>query len=483
MIRSISFLILICLSLHGFSQTLGLKRYKTDTTLIYHKDVSVYEFVLENKNQGLYWDTLKSNAFISTRFKVKNNTREIIILKGVRQDDGTITFFGNSRDKIIYPDSFIRITMICSKRLGPFTSYVRITYMKGKEEKQATMTTWGFYGVPEKQEISNQLPVPEEKPAFVRPPIQTIVHEPAAQKPVKEKVKERVQEKKETGGSSDTTAVVITHTVSAKRDYFITLISGTEDVTPDSYLIINGEKIRSTLHEQIGMCFKLRAKPSEAWPVKIVTKKHGIYHTTVFFNRANFCIRIPNAGEKYHYSGSFIRLNPTYKGYYFIKAPVVEDYRAIKNILDKKGLLGYDIQGKSVSDRVNLPSDSAAAAFEKELRAKGIKATLEPATEWCDDMWEMENGKAVQVAKAYILFNPGTSKQWITALLKSFGNVTYAGSQLSDEQKEEYGNCPEYHITVHSNLYKEYMAVFDKLWNMKEVKHLEQLTNEVADAD
>lgn len=176
-------------------------------------------------------------------------------------------------------------------------------------------------------------------------------------------------------------------------------------------------------------------------------------------------------------------LNQTHKGYYFIKAPAADDYRAIKNILEKKRLLVYNFHDKSVSDRVNLPNDSTAAALEKELRAKGIKATLEPATEWRDDMWEMENGKAVNVAKAYVMFNPGTSTQWITATLKRFGNVTYTGIPLSDELKEEYGNCPEYHITVHTNLYKEYMAVFDKLWNMKEVKHLEQLRNETAEAD
>ncbi len=479
MIRSTFLFLLISLSFLSFSQNTGLKRYKTDTTVIYHKDISLYEFVLENKQQGLYWDTLKSGAFVKTRFKVKNNTGEIVILKNVRQDDGTITFFSGSPDKIIYPDSFIRITMIYSKRPGPFTAFVRITYTKGKEEKQSTIPTWGYYGVPDQTAISAPEPDPQhkkkEKPAFVPPPIQTIVHEPKAKKPVKEKEEKAV--------SHDTTVAIGTPTVSAKKDYFIILISGIENITADSYLLIRGEKIRSTLHDKIGMCFKLRAKPSDAWPVKIVTKKHGVYNTTIFFNRANFCIRVPNAGEKYHYSGSFIMLNQTHKGYYFIKAPAADDYRAIKNILEKKRLLVYNFHDKSVSDRVSLPNDSAAAALEKELRAKGIKATLEPATEWRDDMWEMENGKAVNVAKAYVRFNPGTSTQWITATLKRFGNVTYTGIPLSDEQKEEYGNCPEYHITVHTNLYKEYMAVFDKLWNMKEVKHLEQLRNETAEAD
>lgn len=477
MIRRILLVITICLSFSGFSQTLGLKRYKTDTTLIYQKDLKLYEFVLENKKQGLFWDTLKSDAFALSQFKVKNNTGEIIILKNVRQDDGTITFFGDYRTKIIYPDSCIRITMISGKRPGPFTSYVRITYTKGKEDKQSTIPTWGWYGTPYQQGLSNKLPVvPEEKkPAFVPPPIQTIVHEPKPEKRAKEKAPKTV--------STDTTAAVSTFTVSAKRDFFITLISGTENITADSYLLINGKKIRSTMYDNDGFCFKLNAKPSDAWPVKIVTKQHGSYNTTIFFNRANFCIRVPNAGEKYHYSGSFIMLNKVHKGYYFIKAPTTNDYKAIKDILEKRHLLVYDIHHKSLSDRINLPSDSAALIFEKELRAKGLNATLEPATEYRDDMWELENGKALNVAKAYILFNPGTTDQWITATLKRFGNVSYAGSRLSDERKEEYGDCPEYHITVHSNLYKEYMAVFDKLWNMKEVKHLEQISNEPADAD
>lgn len=573
MIRSILLIITICLSFSGFSQTLGLKRYKTDTTLIYQKDVKLYEFVLENKKQGLFWDTLKSDAFVLTKFKVKNNTGEIIVLKNVRQDDGTITFFSDSPDKIIYPDSSVRVKMISGRRLGPFTSTVRITYMKGKEEKQSAIPTWGYYGTPYKQELSNKLPVvpAEKKPVFVPPPIQTIVHEPkppvknnAAIHSVKKEFFMYVMNQEE-NITADTYIIHNQDTVKSsfydkqgsvcfqlkvsptdvwpvkfitkhhgiyktailfykipltdnafsiylpkegelspytgiftklhedqtrkkalgdsafKKDYFITLISGTDNITADSYLFINGKKIRSSAYGDIGMCFKLRAKPTEAWPVRIVTKKHGSYNTTIFFNREIFCIRIPNAGEKYRYSGSSIMLNNVYKGYYFIKAPTTDDYRAIKDILEKRGSLQYDIHDKFVYDRIRLPNDSAAAAFEKELRAKGIKATLEPVTEWRGDMWEMENGKAVNVAKAYVTFNAGTTEQWVVAMLKRFGNVTFAGPWLSNENKEEFADCPAYQITVHSNLYKEYMAVFDKLWNMKEVKRLEQLHVDEAD--
>jgi hypothetical protein len=547
-----------------FGQNGDIKRYKTDTTLIYKKEVKLYEFVLEGKKQGLFWDTLKSIAFTNTSFKVKNNTGQIIILKRVRQEDGTITFFADSPNKIIYPDSSIHITMICSKRYGPFTRSVWITYMKGKEEKQSSITTWGWYGVPPQITPPTEASLDTAKPAFVHPRHKTIVTD--TKPPVKDNAANGSAKKEffmgvmngEENITADTYIIHKQDTIrssffekeglfcfqlkvsraevwpiklftkhhgvyktsilfykipmsdnsfsiylpkegellrytskftklheaqvskalgdNAFKDYFITLISGTENITADSYLLIKGKKIRSTLHDAIGMCFKLRAKPSDAWPVKIITKKHDVYNTTVFFNRANFCIRVPNAGEKYHYSGSFIMLNPIHKGYYFIKAPTVDDYRAIKDILEKKHLQVLDIHNKSASDRVILQNDSAAAQFEKELRANGIKATLEPGTEWRGVMCEMENGKVVYVAKAYVEFNAGTSDQWITAMLKRFGNVTYSGYRASD-----CSNCPVYYITVHSNLYKEYMAVFDQLWNMKEVKHLEQLT--VAEAD
>lgn len=426
MIRSIFLFLLISHSLLSFGQNTGLKRYNTDTTVIYHKDVPLYEFVLENKRQGLYWDTLKSGAFVKTRFKVKNNTGEIVILKNVRQDDGTITFFSGSPDKIIYPDSFIRITMIYSKRPGPFTAFVRITYTKGKEEKQSTIPTWGYDGVPDQTAISAPVPdsLPEEKkrPAFVPPPIKTIVHEPKTKEPA-EKIKAR---------SKDTTVAVSTRTVSVKRDYYIFVISGNESITPDSYLIVKQDTLRSSLYENKYPCFKLKARPSDALPVKIVTKKHGVYRTTLFFNRTttldgnSLTVRVPNKGEKYRYIGYSTMLNKTYKGYYFIKAPTADDYRAILDILQKKHLLVFDIHDKSVSDRVNLPNDSAAAVFEKELRAKGIKATLEPATEWRGDMWEMENGKAVNVSKAYVIFNPGTTEQRISAILKGLDKVTFS---------------------------------------------------------
>ena len=104
MIRVIFLIAFSCIYSSSFSQPVtGLKKHKTDTTILYKKDTNLYEFVLENKKQGLYWDTLKSDFFTKTRFKVKNNTGEIIILKNVRQDDGSITFFSASPDNVIYP--------------------------------------------------------------------------------------------------------------------------------------------------------------------------------------------------------------------------------------------------------------------------------------------------------------------------------------------------------------------------------------------
>lgn len=473
MIRSIFLFICTGLSFLSFSQNKGLKQYKTDTTLIYHPENKLYEFVLEDKKQRLFWDTLKSDAFIVTKFKVKNNSREIIVLRQVRQDDGTITFFSDSPDKAIYPDSSIRIKMICSRRPGPFTSYVRIAYIKGKEEKQLTIPTWGYYSIPGKEELSNKLPAPEQKPGFVPAPIRTIVHEPETKEPV-EKTK---------ASRRDTVAAVRTSTVSAKKDYYIFVISGNEGISADSYLIARQDTIRSMLYDNKYPCFKLKARPNDALPVKIITKKNGVCRTTIFFNRTgdnSLTVRVPNKGEKYRYTGYSTMLNKTYKGYYFIKAPA-DDYHALKNILQKRGSQEYDIHQKFIYDRIHLPNDSAAAEFEKELRTKGIRATLEPATEWRSDMWEIENGKAVNVSKAYVIFNPGTTEQRIATILKGLDRVTFFNAGSTDSENGGPSPCPAYYITVHSNLYKDYMIVYDKLWNTREVKSLEQLHTDEAD--
>ena len=364
--------------------------------------------------------------------------------------------------------------MISGKRQGPFSSYVRITYKKGSEEKTSTITTWGIY---EREPYITTF-IPKEQ-------VDTLVYTKPVSKPLESKKTPLSQEEKnppkEKMTSPDTIASVKPAVVSEKKEHYIFVISGNESITTDCYLVYNKKIIKPTLSPYNIYCFQLKAKPDDVWPIKIVTKKNGIYHTNLFFSRIpldgnTFTIRVPNAGEKYRYTGNYIMINKQLKRYYFIKTDV-KNCGAIQELMKNSHSLSIENR----CDAISLPNDTVAAQYEKMLLSKGIKAKLETATEWKGHMWEMKDGKVVCVAKAYIMFNAGVKDQWIVNRLKQFGNVEYFNNGFSDSDKKRYGACSIYCITVNTCLYNEYMKVFDRLWQMKEVKNIEQVTVEDAD--
>lgn len=477
MIRNLLPLLPIFLCMPGMSQNPALHHHQPDTTILYRKDLKHYELLLENKKQGFFWDTLKSDAFASTQLSVKNNSGETIILKNIRQEGGTISFLQGSSETVIYPDSSIKIRLLSGRRQGPFTAYLRISYTKGTQQKQSDIVTWGYYQ-PALHTSGNLSPA-EQQAVLTATQVQapkTIVREQktavsaaatAAPKPSAPPVRE-----------SGTIAL------DGQQDYMLTLLSGDTDITALSYMIVNRDTIRSTPCHGGYSCFMLNARQQDALRVRIINGKRRPFVTTIFFHRAVnrfLTIRLPNNGERYHYTGHQQVPDKVVAGSYLIKSASLADYRIIQDLLSQQGLLEYNIHQAPINDRVRLADDMAAAEFEKQLRARGVKATLEPATEWRGDIWETEHGKAVHVAKAFVSFDPHTTPQRMQAILKALPNVSAVSAGSMDCGNGQVASCPAYWITVHSCLYKDYMAIYDKLWNTSEVRTLEQIRADQAD--
>lgn len=129
-----------------------VKQYDLDTLIHYDKSVEEYNFIIEGKKQGLYWDTL--NVFnINTIIKVKNNTKSTLTILRIGGGDGAILFLPRIGAKsfiihapdstLLHPDSSIYLSPYINSRKGQFTKPLSISYSKRDTILNSTIITWG----------------------------------------------------------------------------------------------------------------------------------------------------------------------------------------------------------------------------------------------------------------------------------------------------------------------------------------------------